>query len=445
MSATDRPERTSHEVDVCVLGLGSAGEQLANLLASAGRSVVGFEPALVGGECPYLACVPSKALLHDARTGRSWDEAVERRDRLVHQRNDDAHASDLTDNGVTLIRERATIAGERRVVSDGHDVTAEHIVIATGAAPIRPDVPGADGDGVWTSADALSSPERPPRLLIVGAGPIGSELSQVYARFGSEVVLADHGSSVTDDAEPDIAELLAEALTGSGVELRLSAELSSIESTNDAYVATIDDTELQVDRVLLATGVEPRLNDIGLDRIGLDPSDDLVGTDGSVGGLDWLWAAGDVTPTSAWTHGASIQARALADRLLGRAWPDTSPTMPRCTFTDPPLGVVGRTADRCRQDGFDVVVGWADYEDVVRSRTDELGQGAAAIVVDRSSRRLLGASVIGSRADDLVQIVTAMMATGADLTTARRTVFPFPTLSQVVEAAIADASQQLDA
>ena len=368
---------------------------------------------------------------------------MERRDALVHHRDDGEHAVQLEDNGVTLIRESARIAGEGRVVSDGHEVMAEHVVLATGAGAVRPDVPGADGPRVWTSADALASAERPDRLLIVGSGPIGCELSQIYARFGSEVVVCDHGAVVTDDAEPEIAGLLAEALTESGIDLRLSTELARIDDADGHLVAVVGDDRLEVDRVLLAVGVEPRLADVGLDHLGLEPSADLIGADGSVGGLDWLWAAGDVTPTSAWTHGASIQARALSDRLMGRAWPDETPIMPRCIFTDPPVGVVGCTAERAGRDGHAVIIGRADVGDTVRSRTDDLGPGAAAVVVDRSSRRLLGASIIGPRADDLVQIVTAMMAAGADLTTARRMVFPFPTLSQVIEAALADASEQL--
>ncbi len=445
MRADTNDDRIAHEVDVCVIGLGSGGEQLAEILANAGLSVIGFEPGLVGGECPFLACVPSKSLLHDAATGeRSWSEAVERRDDLVDHRDDHVHADGLTDAGVTLIRERATIDGERCVVSDGHQVSADHVVIATGAAPVRPDVPGAELPDVWTSAEALSSAERPERLVVVGGGPIGSELSQVYARFGSTVTLCDHSDVLTEDAEPDIAESLADALSDDGVDVRVSVELERIERADGGLVAVVDGDEIPADRVLLAVGVEPRLDGLGLDTVGVASDPDRIASNGQVGGLDWLWAVGDVTPQSAWTHGASFQARSLAARIQGRAWPDEEPVMPRCTFTSPPLGVVGRTAARAEADGFDVIIGRADYADEVRAATDEIDQGRAAIVVDRRSGTLLGASIIGPRADDLIQIVTALMAAGSDLSTASRMVFPFPTLSQVIERAIADAADQLD-
>ncbi len=189
--------------------------------------------------------------------------------------------------------------------------------------------------------------------------------------------------------------------------------------------------------------MSPRLDHVGLDAIGSDPDDLRIDTDGSVDGHDWLWAAGDVTPQSAWTHGANIQARALAARLTDAAWNQPAVIMPRCTFTNPPLGVVGETAASATDRGLDVVVGSADFTDVVRATTDEIDAGVATIVVDRSDGTILGSSIFGPGADDLVQIITAFMSGGADIHVAHRTVFPFPTLSQVLETAIDDAVSKL--
>ncbi len=438
----DQLER--HSVDAVVIGLGGAGEQIASRLADAGWDVIGFEPERVGGECPFIACVPSKSLLHDAlSTERTWGEAVSRRKELTHHLDDAIHADELTDSGVMLIRESASIVGERTVRSEHHEVTADHVIIATGSAPFRPPIDGIDLPQVWWSEDALTSDELPARLVIIGGGAIGSELSQVYAANGSQVTVLEAASQLLVDAEPAVSEVLADALRDAGVTVRLDAEVEAI--TPEAAGVSIHlaaGDEVGADRVLIATGVTPRLDGIGLDALGLVPDDLRIDDCGRVADLSWLWAAGDVTPQSAWTHGATYQSRALIDRLLDKAWIEAPLIMPRCVFTDPPLGVVGDTLATAQEKGVDAFIGQASYRDTVRSKTDEIEHGVAAIVVDRSSDRIIGASIAGPRADDLIQIITAFMASSATLETAHRTVFPFPTLGQVIELAIDDAVTQ---
>lgn len=434
-----------HDVDVAILGLGSAGEQTAKLLAAAGWSVVGFEPGRVGGECPFVACVPSKSLLHDAFNGADWADAVERRDDLVNHRNDSDHAEGLIDAGVTLVRELARIVGENVVESNGHRVVARHVVIATGAGATVPDIEGIDRESVWYSADVLSSSECPKQIVIIGGGPIGSELSEVFARFGSSVTLCQESDVLTDDAEPCVSSALREHLEDLGVAIHLDADVVAIEDGDDGSdaVRLVDGTTFPAERVLVAAGVSPRLDSIGLESIGLTPTSLQIQRDGSVADHDWLWAAGDVTPYSHWTHGATIQARALTSRVTGEAWAEPPSVMPRCIFTNPPLGVVGETAATARARGIDAVVGTASYADIVRAKTDEIENGVAAIVVDRVAGTILGASIFGPRADDIVQVVTAFMAGGVTIHQANRTVFPFPTLSQVIEAALDDAVSKI--
>ena len=429
---------------VAIIGLGSGGEQLAKALARAGRSVIGFEHGRVGGECPFIACVPSKGLLHDTTTGRSWRQAIERRDELADQRQDDEHAQGVIDAGVDLRRHTARICGERRVAAADSVIDAEHVVIAVGAEPVRLDVPGADRPEVWYSADALSSDRRPDRLVVVGAGAIGCELAQVYRSFGSEVTLIDHGAELIGDVDADVSSVLRQRFEQHGIVVRLGRsvqEIASASGPDSGVVVRLDDgATIAADVVLVAIGVRPRLRDLGLETIGLDPDDVDIDDFGRVGGLEWLSAVGDATPQSQWTHGATYQARMVAARLEGRAWSSAPGPFPRCVYTSPPVAAVGMTADRATDAGLDVVVGRGRIEDTVRGATDEAGEGLATVVLDRSSGQLVGASIAAPRADDLIHIVSALMLGHVGIDSAARLVFAFPTYAQVIELALDDAA-----
>ncbi len=434
---------TNDHYDLAVIGLGSAGEALASQAARAGFSVIGFEPHLVGGECPFYACMPSKAMLHDAAsTDRDWAGAIARRDEVVDHRDDTSHARSLSDAGVDIVRHAARIEGEGRVRAGGRVVGAERIVVATGAGPIMPPIEGLDSDRVWTSDDALSSSERPESLLIIGGGPIGSELSEVYARYGTEVALVERRAVLDDSVEPEISELLQNHLAALGVQIHLDTDVRRLEWTSDGAVAhTSGGDRLPAARVLVAAGVRPRLEGIGLETVGLT-ADAPIDDDGRIAGSDWLFAAGDVTPQSKWTHGANAQAARLLALFRGATRSEGSPVMPSCVFTNPPLGRVGQTAAEAHANGVDVIVGTGRLSDIARSTTDELTDGCAKIVVDRSSGTIVGGSMFGARADDLVQIVTVLVHTRTTLEQAASIVFPFPTIGQIVEVALDDAHRQ---
>ncbi len=432
-------------VDLVVIGAGSGGEQLAETMAGHGWRVVVFEPGLVGGECPYVACVPSKSLLHDAgHTSRSWAEAVERRNSLAHDGDDTSHARSLTESGVDLRRERAELAGERRVRSaSGEELLANHVVIATGASARRPEIPGANLPGIWTSRDALTTDRKPETLVIVGGGPVGVELAQIYRSYGTRVVLLQRDGQLDDTVEPCVSDSLLSALERQGIAVHLGSEVTSIKwvEKDSSYVVNTTDADYEADQVLLAVGVQPRTEDLGLTRVGVDEIS--VDAQLSVNGRSWLWAVGDVSGRSKWTHGATYQAKQLADTLIDRSWPSPVGPMPSCIFSHPPLARVGMTSAEAAGRGIDVVVGKSEFGDTVRSNTDEDPSGVACIVADRVSGQILGASIHGPRADDLVQIVTALVTCEATLVQASRMVFAFPTRAQVVEAAIQDACAAL--
>jgi len=445
-------ENIDFDFDVAVLGLGSAGEKLARQAAQAGMSVVGFEPNLVGGECPFTACMPSKSLLHDAsHTDRDWTRSVARRNDIVHHRDDSEHADGLRDEGVEIHRVYGEIVGDHRITADGRNFTAKWVVIATGAGTSDLPFQGADSDAVWTSAEALSTDERPEELLIIGGGPIGSELGEVYRRFGSVVTVVERSERFASVAEPSVSNALVSHLEGLGIVVLTGREVASISPTpatkasssrNVSTVRLDDGKEFVVDRVLNAAGTTPRLKGLGLENVGLTEDPDIA-ADGTVGGTTWLFAAGDVTPHSHWTHGANYQADSLVQRFRHQSRRVHEPVMPHCVFTSPPLGVVGTTAEQARSQGLDVVTGTARYDEVARAATDELPPGAAAVVVDRQSRRILGASIFGPRGDDLIQIVTALMVGDVTIDDAAQMVFPFPTMSQVLEVALGDAFDQM--
>lgn len=442
--STAAMEHDVEHFDLAIIGLGSAGENLARTMAQKGARVIGFEPALIGGECPFLACMPSKALLHDAaQTDRSWSETVARREQIVNERDDSEHADDLRDAGVVIVRETARIAGEHHVRSETTTVRASHVVIATGAATAKPPIDGIDLPIVWTSADALSTAELPESLLIIGCGAIGSELGEVYARHGADVTIIERSDQAISGIDPEQSDALTQHLCSLGIKVVLGSEVERISET-DAGASVTDSSgrTYEVARVLSATGTTPRLEGLGLDSIGLD-SDPTIASDGAVGGLPWLFAAGDVTPDSQWTHGANFQAERLARRFSGEEHMEELPVMPSCIFTTPPLGRVGLSRVEAVERGHEVVVGRGGYRDIARHATDELHGGSASIVADSSTGLILGASVFGPRADDLIHVVTALMVGSVDVEAGSRMVFAFPTISQVVQVALKDAADQL--
>ncbi len=432
-------------VDVAVVGLGSAGENLANTLAAAGRSVVGFEPGLVGGECPFTACMPSKALLHDAAAGRSWGDARARRDEIVDHLDDDGHVDQLRDTGVDVVRSAARLVAEHTVEADGRRWTADHVVLATGGAPSVPPVDGLrlDDDRVWTSERYLRAADLPARLVVIGGGAIGCELATVHAAFGDgAVTLLDHSSLLGDDVDPDVRALVADALGDVGVDVRCDVEIERVDLTGDGVTVHLDDRTIAADAVLVAAGKDPRWDGLGLDTVGID--DPTVDDDLRVGGLDWLSAIGDLNGRAPWTHGANHQAAWLADRLLGTAWPaGRMDDMPRCVFTNPPVASVGRTTLQAERDGLEVVRGVARYGDIARPTTDELGDGVVVVVADATTGRLVGCSGAGARFDEIISTFTAWLHAGSTVHDAARIVVPFPTVTQVLTPAVEQARAAL--
>ncbi len=395
-------------------------------------TVVVFEPFLVGGECPFLACIPSKALLaHAQKPHPAWAAAIAHRNKLTHGRNDAGHAKELEDSGATLVRARATITGPGRVSADGVEYAVDHIIVATGAAPKKlHDIECPDG--LWDSSEAMSTEELPRSLLIVGGGPIGCELSEVYARFDTTVTVVEVGQNLLKDVEPEISRAMEDHLRSLGVTVVLSAKLTAIIEADNGYIVEVEGNQpIACDRVLVAIGKTPRLDGIGLETLGLDSKRAVVDDGGRLGGLDRVWAVGDVTALAPYTHGANSQASVVVDNIAGVSRSIHAAVMPRCIYTHPPVGAVGPTTVEAEQSATLAVVR-VSYGDIARPTTDALGDGLLTVFADRETGNVVGASGIGSSMDEIISLITLAIETEWPVSRLRHVVQPFPTISQIV-------------
>jgi dihydrolipoamide dehydrogenase len=452
------------EVDVVVIGAGPVGENVADYAVRAGLSAVLVEAELVGGECSYWACIPSKVLLRTPEaatalrrlpgTTAEFDARAvfERRDSFVHGFHDDSQVQWAEGAGIRVLRGHGRITGERTVRIDGPQpttITARHAVaVCTGSSPVTPPVPGIDTVRTWSSRDATSAKEAPPRLGVLGGGVVGCEMAQAFARLGSRVVLLNRGPRLLAGAEPVAGEKLAKALRAEGVDVRLGTGLDAVSADGDAIALQVGGERIVVDELLVATGRRPNTADVGVDAVGLEPGKALAADDsGLVEGVDgqWLYAAGDVTGRAPLTHQGKYAARiagaAIAARAAGRAldtgpWGEHSATadhvaVPQVVFTDPQVAWVGRTAEAARAAGLDVRV--VDLPIAVAGSALHADgyDGAARLVVDEARGVLVGVSFVGQDVAELLHSATVAVVGEVPLHRLWHAVPAFPTISEV--------------
>ncbi len=452
---------TLREVDVVVLGMGPGGEDTAERLAAAGLSVTAVESRLVGGECPYWGCVPSKMMIRaadllaegrripglagDSQVHPDWSPVARRiREEATDNWDDKVAVDRFTGKGGTLLRGHGRITA-RGEVTVGADVLRARraIVINTGTQPFIPPIEGLAGTPYWTNREAIEATEVPASLLVLGGGAIGAELSQVFGRFGARVTVIEESGRLLPPEEPAAGDLLATVFGREGIEVRTGTTAQAVRHDGMAFsLALSDGTAVTGDALLVATGRRTDLAGIGVGAVGVDESARTIPVDDHLRVVPGVWAIGDITGHGAFTHMSMYQANIVVHDILGE---EVSPAeyhaVPRVTFTDPEIGSVGLTEAQARDRGLDVRTSIYPIQKSARGWIHKAGNdGFIKLVADAGQGILVGGSSAGPTGGEVLSMLTLAVHARVPVRRLREMIYAYPTFHRTIEPAL----QELD-
>jgi pyruvate/2-oxoglutarate dehydrogenase complex dihydrolipoamide dehydrogenase (E3) component len=436
------------DVDVIVIGLGPGGEEVAGNLADAGLAVVGIEDRLVGGECPYWGCVPSKMMIRAADAlaeGRrihdlageadirpSWAPVARRLREATDSWDDKVAVDRFTGKGGTFVRGKGRITAPGEVtVGDQVFRARKGIVIANGTAPSIPPIDGLRDTPYWTNREAIETTEVPESLIVMGGGAVGVELAQVFARFGSRVTVVEALPRLLSLEEPESSDLLHKIFIDEGIDVRTGAKIERVRHDGDGFVVN---DELRAERLLVATGRRTDLKALGVAAAGLDENARFVEVDERLRAADGVWAVGDVTGRGAFTHVAMYQARIVVREILGQDGPPADyRALPRVTFTDPEIGAVGLTERQARDQGLDVRV---HQTNLAESTRGWIHRAEGFIKLIEHDGVLVGATSAGPLGGEVLGALAVAVHGQVPVERLRHMIYAYPTFHRAIEAAL---------
>jgi pyruvate/2-oxoglutarate dehydrogenase complex dihydrolipoamide dehydrogenase (E3) component len=439
-----------------VLGLGPGGESIATKLAEAGLRVVGVDRRLVGGECPYFGCVPSKMMIRAADAlaearrvpglggavdvRPDWGPVATRiRDEATADWDDRVAVERLEKAGVSFVRGHGRLTGAGRVEVGGTTYAASRgVVLNTGTEPGVPPVEGLAETPYWTNRDAVRVTDLPASMIVIGGGAIGVELAQAFGRFGVAVTVLEVAERILAPEEPEASAVVAAALAHDGIQVLSGAHIASAAYADGTFTVSLGEQTLTADKLLVAAGRRPNLDDIGLASVGLDPSARAIATDERMRAGDRLWAIGDITGRGAFTHMSMYQAAVAARDILGEdgPWADYR-AVGRVTFTDPEVGSVGLTEKQAREAGLEVHTGTTNLAESTRGWIAG-AEGVIKLVADADRGVLVGATAVGPAGGEILSMLVTAVHAEVPIATLRSMHFAYPTFHRAVETALAD-------
>jgi dihydrolipoamide dehydrogenase len=434
------------DYDALIIGAGTGGETVVQVLVEAGKKVALIERELVGGLCAYWGCMPSKTMLrpgdivweaaHGVGTHRVqlyWPPVAQYRNYMVRDWDDSKQVQQLQEQGVDFYRGTARIVGPGTVAVDGQRITGQHLVVATGSDPAIPPIPGLAEMKYWTNREATEAQELPESMVILGGGAVGCELAQAYRHFGVEVAMVEAADHLLGAEPAEAAEYLQTYLGADGIHVRTGCKAVRMESDGRGKTVQLDNgTTLRGDVILVATGRQPRTHDLGLESVGIEPAKHGIPVDDHCKAAENVWAVGDVTGVAGFTHIAYYQGEIAAANILGRTRKADYSAIPRVTFTDPEVASVGVTDPHKAPNPAEIVTARADLGAAARTETYGKGLGGAlCLLASRKDKVLVGAWAVGPLAGEWVQWAALAVRARIPVSLLEDTILAFPTFTRL--------------